>query len=154
MEEYKDIVGFENYEVSNKGRVRNKNTNCHLWNSENEEGYEFVRLSNKCKQTHKRIHRLVAEAFIPNPLNKRFVTHIDGDRSNNKVENLMWVTQPEYMKDIERETKTGIKGCCFHKRTGKWQAFMRIDGKQKHIGYFNTIDEAKNALEAKKNIQS
>ena len=107
MEEWRYIKGFENYYmVSNYGRVkrvgnyRNQNKS---WSSEakilsagnNGRGYLFVNLSMNNKTYHRYIHRLVAEAFIPNPLNKKTVNHIDCNRSNNNVSNLEWATYRE-----------------------------------------------------------
>ena len=60
-------------------------------------GYYIVTLVNKTtrKRRNYAIHRLLAEAFIPNPLNKPMVNHIDGDKANNNLENLEWVTAKE-----------------------------------------------------------
>ena len=93
QEVWKDIKNYEGcYQVSNLGRVRNKIkilspqiSNC---------GYLRIMLKNK----HYSIHRLVAEAFIPNLENKPQVNHIDGNKTNNYVTNLEWVTASENQK--------------------------------------------------------
>ena len=98
QELWKDIKGYEGkYQVSNFGRVKSLNYNNTsqekiLVNSLSNKGYYRVSLSlnNKAKQYN--IHRLVAEAFIPNPLNLPFVNHKDKNRTNNMVDNLEWCT--------------------------------------------------------------
>ena len=89
MEIWKKIEGFEDYEVSNLGRV--KSIRCTLKHCVGKNGYASVNL----QENTKTIHRLVASAFIPNPENKRCVNHIDGNKKNNNVENLQWVTHKE-----------------------------------------------------------
>lgn len=109
MEVWKEIDGYnQRYEVSNYGRVRSKDMvvngrlqNCHkikgriLKPHTDKEGYKGVVLCINQKRKTFRLHRLVAAAFIPNPDNKPCVDHIDGDKSNNRADNLRWVTTKE-----------------------------------------------------------
>ena len=84
-----------NYSISEEGTVRNDKTNRILSNSF-QNGYYSIRLAvapNVGK--HFRINRLVAQAFVPNPENKQFVNHIDGDKTNNDLSNLEWSTPSE-----------------------------------------------------------
>ena len=95
IEIYKPIVGYEGlYEVSNLGNVRNLKTNIILKQKINKGGYMNVGLWKNGKKTFL-IHRLVAQAFIPNPDNKPEVNHKDEIKSNNCVYNLEWVTSKE-----------------------------------------------------------
>jgi hypothetical protein len=106
MEEiWKDIIGYEGYyQVSNLGRVKRLKGSPMtledrvLVNKTKKTGYKFVCLSVCGGFKYKHVHRLVAQAFIPNPNNKLFVNHIDCDKSNNHVENLEWVTAKENSK--------------------------------------------------------
>lgn len=90
VEVWKD-VGETNYQVSSKGNVRNKHTNRILAQWIHDGRYKRVSFNGKGH----RVHRLVALYFIDNPLNKEEVNHIDGNKFNNNVENLEWVTGEE-----------------------------------------------------------
>ena len=91
---WKPVKGLEtSYEVSNNGDVRNIRARHRrvLKKKHNSfAGYDFYCLSHKGEQITKTAHRLVAEAFIPNPLNLPCVNHIDENKQNNSISNLEW----------------------------------------------------------------
>lgn len=93
MEEFRAIEGYPAYKVSNLGRI--KNPYGRIIKANYKEGYMQVGLRNEDGVKQKRLHRLVAKAFIPNPENKEQVNHINGNKSDNRVENLEWVTNFE-----------------------------------------------------------
>ena len=98
----KNIKDFPGYVVSEDGTVYSLNYNNtgtvkELKTSTTHCGYKIVCLRKNKRPCWKSVHRLVAKAFIPNPDNKNCVNHIDGDKSNNCVKNLEWVTHSENM---------------------------------------------------------
>lgn len=105
---WKDIKGYEGlYQVSNLGRVKSldivdrlgrKHKSNIKYQNDNGNGYLIVNLKHNGKQKNHLVHRLVAEAFIENPENKKEVNHIDGDKLNNRVDNLEWVSRSENLK--------------------------------------------------------
>lgn len=90
------IEGFPNYSVSEDGTITNEKRGRELKALKMTKGYRGVRLYlSSTKAVTKKIHRLVALAFIDNPEGKEQVNHIDGDKSNNCVSNLEWCTNQE-----------------------------------------------------------
>lgn len=94
IEEWKQIEDTE-YLVSNLGRVYSNKSNKILSTQTHRNWYVTVWISTKSGNKTPALHRLVAEAFIPNPLNKPQVNHIDRNKQNNCASNLEWVTQSE-----------------------------------------------------------
>ena len=98
-EEWRDIEGYEGlYQISNLGRVRSLNCRGHkgcigiLTPRLDGKGYEMVALYKEGKARNTKVHRLVAQAFIPNPNNYPQVNHKDENKTNNDVKNLEWCT--------------------------------------------------------------
>lgn len=98
-EEYRDVVGFEDYfQVSNMGNIYSKRSNRILKQTKSKTGYWTfaTKIGGRNGSDHCfKVHRLVADAFIPNPEGKPFVNHIDGSKTNNILSNLEWVTAKE-----------------------------------------------------------
>lgn len=93
MEEWRDIEGYEGlYQVSNEGRVKGLVSGKYRKFMVSWDGHLRVTLSKNSKKKPKLVHRLVAEAFIPNPNGLPQVNHMDENPKNNKVENLEWCT--------------------------------------------------------------
>jgi len=111
MEIWKEILNSNgNYEISNYGNIRNKNG---LMKPQLDRGYLKVRLIINGVRKGYPIHRLVGLAFIPNPHNKKCINHIDGNKTNNNISNLEWVTHSEnnihaYKNNLQ-PSKKGIK---------------------------------------------
>lgn len=104
---WKDIKGYEGlYQVSNLGRVKNLKTNYLLKENTSFGLYKMVALCVRYKKRLFSIHRLVAQAFIPNPLNKKEVNHLDGNKYNNNVSNLEWATRKE---NAQHAIKMGLQ---------------------------------------------
>jgi len=109
MENWKEITGYEGYfEVSNLGNFRSKDRIIKYKQNGTRnypgkplktetivEGYQRIVLMKDGIKKRFMCHRIVAQEFIPNPSNKPFVNHIDGNPANNRVENLEWCTQEE-----------------------------------------------------------
>ena len=104
LEEWKYIKGYENlYEVSTFGNVRRASNKKQLKPKlpKKPKYYLVILYKNSTAKTI-RIHRLVAETFIPNPENKPQVNHIDGNKLNNRVENLEWCDNSYNQKEAKR----------------------------------------------------
>lgn len=131
QEIWKDIEGYEGlYQVSNLCNIKRLNSGRILKQCKNTYGYLQVGLSKKGKLKMFCVHILVARAFIPNPENKSQVNHIDGDKENNNIDNLEWVSQEE---NLIHAFKTGLR---------KTNQINQYDLNGKFIKTYNSITEA------------
>lgn len=143
MEKWFPIKDFENYLISNTGKVMNSNTGKLLYINDKGGKYYSVDLWKNNKRKRMYVHRLVAMAFIENPENKPAVNHIDANHHNNNVSNLEWVT---YKENTAHAIK---KGRIDHKKNGlKNRGQKRVNYKvytyhliTKEIKIFNTVHE-------------
>lgn len=147
----KDYEGY--YEVSNLGRIKSLartviNTGRVLKEKYNafhlkRDGHYSVLLSKDCVKRTLSLHRLVANEFLPNPENKRVINHIDGNKLNNRIDNLEWVSYREnschYYQNINTGTPVGVFKI---KKYNKYLAHAHVDGKKVFLGYHNTPESA------------
>ena len=155
IEEWRTIVGYEGqYEVSSYGRVRSLDRydkmnrfwkgrilNLHTGTG----GYLFVGLSSNGNEKNYLVHRLVAQAFIPNPNNLPQVNHKDENKANNAAENLEWCNKTyneNYGSKKEREIKTKT----LNNRVNGHKKIIQYDLDNNFLKEWNSLTEASNIL--------
>lgn len=164
-EVWKDIEGYEGlYQISNLGNVKSLDRKVNAKNNKkrlikgtflklrfNNRNYNIVSLYKNNIQEVRFIHRLVAETFIPNPENKPEVNHIDGDKQNNKIDNLEWCTRTENNKHA---WKTGLNKVSDNQKKAAAQSakkrfskkIIQYDLKGNFIKEWDSMSEAQRQL--------
>jgi hypothetical protein len=154
---WKTIPQFPDYAVSNMGRVKRvvsrpyhpaKLLNPWLHTT----GCLCVSLHKDGKRRSVRVHILVAEAFLPNLNGLPTVNHKDGDKTRNVVDNLEWASS---QRQIIHAIQTGLhktKGYSIFRATGRWEAYIQINGRKIHLGFFPTESVAKAARQTAEKI--
>lgn len=152
MEEIWKKIENTNFSISNYGNVKNNKTGKILQQQVNRRGYCVVRVSVRksktcCIKETFRIHRLVAQYFIPNPEDKPQVNHIDGDKLNNNVSNLEWVTNKENAKHaIENGLWENVFKASQQSNEKRKRKIMAKNIETGEISYFDSIAEAERAF--------
>ena len=146
MEIWEKTLDNPNYEVSNTGRVRRCGSETDHYMRDTK-GYLTTDLYEHGNRSTKRVHRLVAEAFVPNPDNKPVVNHKDGDKYNNNAENLEWVTSKENSDHAWdngfAKPSYGMKGKTNPNAGRKGKPFMIVETGET----FNTLAECEAAID-------
>lgn len=163
VEIWKDVIGYEGlYKVSDFGNVKSlsritKNNGGFYLSKEkilkqyiDSLGYPRVGLAKNNVGKKFRIHVLVAMAFMGHVQEKykTVVDHIDNDKTNNKLINLQLITQRKNASK-NRSGTSKFTGVCFKKANKKWLSSIQINGKTKHLGYYDNEIDAHNAYQEK-----
>lgn len=150
---FKDVPDYEGiYQVSNLGRVKSIKFNKEkiLKPSVNNRGYSYVNLCNKEKVKNVRIHQLVAITFLNHELcgYKLVVDHKDNNPLNNNVNNLQLVTARYNSSKDKKGGSSNYTGVSWDKDSNKWASQIKINGKSKNLGRFNSEKEASEYYQA------
>ena len=152
MEIWKAIDGTKGFiEVSNEGRVRSllSGTPRIIKTSTDQKGYHRIRVTIERDKKGFKLHREVAKAFIPNLDNKPQVNHKDGNKNNNSVANLEWVTNKE---NTHHAIKNGLWNSVYeasrkeNERRKKPVIAYRINGEFPCTRYYESISEAERSI--------
>ena len=149
----KDIIGYEGkYAIDEQGNVWSLNWKLSgktrkMKPSDNGYGYLRAALTKDSKTKRKYVHRLVAQAFLPDWSEELCVDHIDRDKLNNNVSNLRMVSVQQ------NQFNTAAKGYTWHTQRNKWMAQIFLDGKRHYLGLFTKEEDARQAyLKAKETL--
>lgn len=102
------IMGFDNYDIFEDGRVFSHKKQVYLKPQNNGSGYLKVNLYKNGKMHQAYLHRLVAETFIPNPNNYKYIDHIDMNKTNNCITNLRWCSAKQNTDNTARKSRYGV----------------------------------------------
>lgn len=136
-----EIQGYSNYLIYEDGRVYSKKSKRFLTPYLGKCGYIRIKLCHNAKPVTKKIHRLIAEHYIPNPENKPEVDHINRNRQDYRIENLRWVTKSEneQNKGMRCNNTSGIKNIGPYKNGYR---YVKVFKGKEHIRQFKTLEEA------------
>jgi hypothetical protein len=151
-ENWMQLSNFPNYSISSLGRIRNKKDKILTFRKSKDYFHTNLVGAKLCNITNKnvncpitiRVHRLVAETFLPNPDNKPVVDHINRDTCDNRASNLRWATLSEngVNSKISDNNTSGVKGVSYVKSRNIFRTTIQFNGKKKNIGDFKTLEEA------------
>jgi hypothetical protein len=146
QEEFRTIKGFENYEISNYGKVKPKSSPIEgCYNTCVNHGYVIVSLYIDHKRYKKQVHRLLAEAFLDGYEKRFFVKHIDGNKTNNVISNLQLTHRGRSGELVEKvENEVDNKFIKYYPKTNRWRVEIEIKKDEYNcLGFFKSIEDAK-----------
>ena len=113
------------------------------------DGYIHICIQNNCARLQAYAHVIIARTFINNPEDKPCVDHINGDRTDNRIENLRWATISENAQNKKKleGTTSRYYGVCWDKNNNRWKVSIRINRKKKHVGQFKDEEQAARAYD-------
>ena len=140
MEEWRRVVGFEKYEVSNMGNIRSERGMLKPGNDTY--GYRQINLYTDNARHTRKVYRLVMDTFNPNVENKPQIDHINRIRDDDRLENLRWVTASENVRNSKKFTEemNGISRC---EKNDTYIVRLSLGGRERYFGSRKTLDEAK-----------
>ena len=157
-EVYKDIEGYEGYQVSNMGNVKSfKGKKERILKAGlSSVGYLIVGLSKNGKAKTFQIHQLVCIAFlnhVPNGSKGLVADHRNNNPLDNRLDNLQLITHRLNSSKDQNNCSSKYTGVCWDEARNKWRSSIMINGKIKHLGYFtNELDASKCYQNALKNL--
>ena len=161
MEEWRLINNYEDYQISNLGRVKSLsrsmfNGKTYFQSKEKilkgclSAGYLKVNLSKQGVRKNFKIHNLVAESFLNHKFNgyDLIIDHVDNNKLNNILSNLQLITMRENTSKDLKNCSSEYVGVYWDKRSKKWRAQIHINGRRKHLGMFTNELEASNSYQS------
>ena len=146
-ETWKPIPGYEElYSISSNGQIYSTRSDKVLKPVTNEKGYLKICLQDNGIPKHFRVHRLVAQTFIPNPQGKPTVDHINGIRSDNRVENLRWATMEEQNSTEARRRKVSHSLRTSPSIAKKKRAVLQFDLSGQMLAVHDGLNDAARAV--------
>lgn len=150
-EDYKPISGYEDRYIIFKDGSIYSNIYGSFIKPFIQNGSLYVRVSENYKRKEFKLDILLAKVFIPNPNNYKDITHIDGNKLNNDLANLQWISKDESDKlkgkvklnsKLQINNKSGYKNVQWCKTKKCWRVSFSINNKNKHFGYFISKNDA------------
>tara|TARA_R110000851_G_C12837206_1_gene541341 strand:- start:155 stop:670 length:516 start_codon:yes stop_codon:yes gene_type:complete len=137
--EFYQIADFPKYFISECVKIYSEKSNKILKPS-SDDGYFRVQLCKDGKKYKKLVHRLLAEIFIPNPENKPCIDHKNRIRTDNRLENLHWVTRKENNQNQSKKDTSLWQGVSYYPRNNRYRAQWRDEnGKQCEVSYSYSV---------------
>ena len=148
-EEFRDVPSYEGlYQVSNLGNVKTVKTGRLRKSRISQNGYKDLSLHSDSIRKRFSIHQLVAMAFLNHQINghKIVVDHINGNKLDNRVENLQLITNRENISK-DKIRKHNLPVGVYKTKFNTYSTYIRENNEQRHLGNYKTIEEASNAYQ-------